>query len=76
MEGATASNETLGGVGGLTAAVARRRMALIALAVVVAFGAAFAIGVGNQEAHRSANGLSARAELQMSRGHTLSRSPP
>jgi hypothetical protein len=49
MQGATASNETLGGVGADgrsqdSARVARRRLGLIALLVVVAFGAAFAIG--------------------------------
>lgn len=49
MQGATASNETLGGVGADgtaqdSARVARRRLGLIALVVVVAFGAAFAIG--------------------------------
>jgi hypothetical protein len=49
MQGATASNETLGGVGADgrsqdSGRVARRRLGLIALVVVVAFGAAFAIG--------------------------------
>jgi hypothetical protein len=49
MQGATASNETLSGVGADgrsqdSARVARRRLGLIALVVVVAFGAAFAIG--------------------------------
>src|SRR5438552_16986567 len=49
MQGATASNETLSGVGTDgrsqdSARVARRRLGLIALVVVVAFGAALAIG--------------------------------
>jgi len=54
MQGATASNETLGGVGtdGTSQAsprVARRRLGLIALVVVVAFGAAFAIGAATKK---------------------------
>ena len=55
MEGATASNETFGGVGDGTSQdsarsrVARRRLGLIALVVVVAFGAAFAIGAATKK---------------------------
>ena len=54
MQGATASNETLGGVGADgtaqdSARVARRRLGLIALVVVVAFGAAFAIGAATKK---------------------------
>src|SRR6478736_6117682 len=54
MQGATASNETLGGVGtdGVSQAsprVARRRLGLIALVAVVAFGAAFAIGAASKK---------------------------
>ena len=54
MQGATASNETLGGVGTdgrsqESARVARRRLGLIALVVVVAFGAAFAIGAATKK---------------------------
>ena len=54
MQGATASNETLGGVGTDGTSqdsphVARRRLALIALVAVVAFGAAFAIGAASKK---------------------------
>src|SRR6185312_1856175 len=54
MQGATASNETLGGVGADgtsqdSARVARRRAALIALVAVVAFGAFFAIGAATKK---------------------------
>src|ERR1700761_5119651 len=54
MQGATASNETLGGVGTDSTSqasprVARRRLGLIALVVVVAFGAAFAIGAATKK---------------------------
>jgi hypothetical protein len=54
MQGATASNETLGGVGTEgrsedSSRVARRRLGLIALVVVVAFGAAFAIGAATKK---------------------------
>jgi hypothetical protein len=54
MQGATASNETLGGVGTdgrsqESARVGRRRLALIALVVIVAFGAAFAIGAATKK---------------------------
>jgi hypothetical protein len=55
MQGATASNETLTGVGDGTSQVparsrvARRRLGLIALVVVVAFGATFAIGAATKK---------------------------
>ncbi|MGZ4306071.1 MAG: hypothetical protein ACXVSL_14535, partial [Solirubrobacteraceae bacterium] len=56
MQGATASNETLGrvGAGGTPRGpagnpVARRRLAVIALAVVAAFGGAFAIGFATKK---------------------------
>lgn len=56
MQGATASNETLGRVGAggtpedpARSSIARRRLALIALAVVVGFGAAFAIGAATKK---------------------------
>ena len=56
MQGATASSETLGriGAGGTPegparSRVAQRRLALIALVVIVAFGAAFAIGAATKK---------------------------
>lgn len=56
MQGATASSETLGriGAGGTPegparSRVAQRRLVLIALAVLVAFGAAFAIGAATKK---------------------------
>src|SRR5262249_8795319 len=59
MQGATASNETLGGVGadGTSqdqARVARRRVGLIPLVAVVAFAAFVAIGMAKKK-HTTAN---------------------